>query len=34
MVKLNGEGGWDLTDEDVAEVKALSFGTDDEKVEE
>lgn len=28
MAKPNGQGGWDLTDEDVAEVMRASFGPD------
>ncbi len=31
MAKPNGRGGWDLTDNDVAEVMAASFGGDDGK---
>lgn len=30
MARPNGTGGWDLTDEDVAEVMAASFGTEEE----
>lgn len=29
MAKPNGRGGWDLSDEDLAEVMAASFGDDD-----
>lgn len=29
MARPNGRGGWDLTDEDVAEIAALSFGEDE-----
>jgi len=32
MPTPNGQGGWDLTDEDVAEIQRTSFGPDAERI--